>query len=61
MQTRIGLMLLLCLIGEGLGQAEPIEDCQTKAAQGDVVEQTNLGLRYLAGQGVPPDNQQALL
>jgi hypothetical protein len=51
-----------CSASDELLKTDPgraVAACSRLAAQGDVVAQYNLGLMYLAGQGVPQDDRQA--
>jgi TPR repeat protein len=45
---------------EGLSYESPLEDLRTCAEQGDAYSQSNLGLMYFNGRGVPQDDAEAV-
>lgn len=57
----IGLFALATLAGfqPGFAEDQDIHQLRTAAVQGDACAQSNLGLMYAKGEGVPENNQEA--
>ena len=57
----LSVAMLLVAFSVPLGaQQEPIEVLRTRAEAGDASAQSNLGIRYANGQGVPEDDVEAV-